>query len=136
MILNDSSNRKEIKRTPRRGGQLLAGRLLPWRCVTIPARVPSVASALAAATANGGSVLSEAVEVEHGPSWVPEEPDEMENMVLEAVVADPSGFPLLLHECADADAACLSGARMDVYEWKRSQEWCVPSDPRAPKRGA
>ena len=93
----------------------------------LQARVPSVADAVAAATANGGVVLSEPSEIEHGPSLIPDEPEENENMILEAVVADPSGYPLLLHECTDAEAACLTGARMNVYEWKRSQEWCVLS---------
>ena len=73
----------------------------------LSARVPSVADAVAAATAAGGSVVSEPTTVEHGPSMIPEEPDETENMVVEATVADPSGYPLLLHECAEAEAAML-----------------------------
>lgn len=89
----------------------------------LSARVPSVASAVEAITASGGSVLHEPAMVEHGPSLVPDEAEENRNEVLEAVVADPSGYPLLLHECADADAACLTGARLDVHEWKTSQEW-------------
>ena len=92
----------------------------------LSARVPNVADAIAAATAAGGTLLSEAGPVEHGPSYVPEEADEIENIIVEAVVADPSGYPLLLHECAEAPAACLSGARVGVYEWKTSQEWCAP----------
>ena len=110
----------------------------------LSARVPSVADAVAAVVASGGSVLSEVTEVEHGASQVPDENEELTNPVMEAVVADPSGYPLLLHECTDATAACLSGARLSVYEWKRSQEWCAPHDlrpspplaPAAPSRRA
>ena len=64
--------------------------------------------------------------MEHGPSLVPDEPETTENVLVEAVVADPSGFPLLLHQCAEAECACLSGARLSVHEWKKSQEWCAP----------
>ena len=88
-------------------------------------RVPSVDAALAASTECGGVVLMEPTIVEHGPSMTPDEPESQMNNMTEAVVADPSGFPLLLHECADADAACLSGARLSVFEWKKSQEWCA-----------
>ena len=87
------------------------------------ARVPSVADACATAVANGGKVLREIETVNHGASMMPEENEELDNPVVEALVADPSGFPLLLHECDGAEAACLSGARLSVYEWKKSQEW-------------
>lgn len=87
------------------------------------ARVPSVAEAVAAATASGGSVLREVQTINHGPALAPvEEADEVENPVVEALVADPSGYPLLLHECEGAPAG-LNGCRMAVHEWKASQEW-------------
>ena len=41
----------------------------------------------------------------------------------QALATDPAGYPLLLYECADAEAACLSGARLDVHVWKDSPDW-------------
>ena len=86
-------------------------------------RVPSVAGAVAAATACGGTVLSEPEIIEHGPCWKPvEEPDEQRNDILEAVVADPSGYPVLLHE-AEGASASISGVRCECHVWKESQDW-------------
>ena len=104
----------------------------------LTARVPSVEAALLAATASGGTVLSEPMAIEHGPSLVPDEPEDNSNELLEAIVADPSGYPLLLHECADAGEPCLSGARFECRDWKKTQEWCArlmtlrPRDIHAP----
>ena len=89
----------------------------------VSARVPSVKAAVEAAVAAGGTVLRETAEIEHAASLVPEEPDEQSNIVVEALVADPSGYPLLLHECAEVESTILSGARVDVHVWKESQEW-------------
>ena len=87
------------------------------------ARVPSVADAVAAATSSGGTVLRAAETIVHGPALAPvDEVDMTENPLVEALVADPSGYPLLLHECTGATPA-LSGCRVGVYEWKASQEW-------------
>ena len=87
------------------------------------ARVPSVADAVAAATSSGGTVLRAAETIVHGPALAPvDEVDTTENPLVEALVADPSGYPLLLHECTGATPA-LSGCRVGVYEWKASQEW-------------
>ena len=35
----------------------------------------------------------------------------------------PSGCPLLLYEDTNATAAVLTGARLNVYEWEKSQKW-------------
>ena len=84
------------------------------------------------------TVLSEPMAIEHGPSLVPDEPEDNSNELLEAIVADPSGYPLLLHECADAGEPCLSGARFECRDWKKTQEWCArlmtlrPRDIHAP----
>eukprot|EP00322_Chrysochromulina_rotalis_P007304 CAMPEP_0115859742 /NCGR_PEP_ID=MMETSP0287-20121206/16773_1 /TAXON_ID=412157 /ORGANISM="Chrysochromulina rotalis, Strain UIO044" /LENGTH=271 /DNA_ID=CAMNT_0003314053 /DNA_START=15 /DNA_END=831 /DNA_ORIENTATION=+ len=87
-------------------------------------RVASVASAVESATACGGTLLSEPSEIEHGPSYKPiEEPDEQENKILEAIVADPSGYPVLLHEDEGAAASTLSGVRVACHTWKETQEW-------------
>jgi len=87
------------------------------------ARVPSISDACEAAMSNGGAVLRAAEMINHGASLMPEENEEEDNPVLEALVADPSGYPLLLHECDGVEAACLSGVRIAVHEWKKSQEW-------------
>ena len=108
------------------------GSLIRAGYLGLSARVPSVADAVAAATAAGGSVLQAAGPLEHGPSYVPLEEDEESNFLVEATVADPSGYALVLHECEAAPAACLSGARMGVYEWKRSQEWCAHAPSPSP----
>lgn len=86
-------------------------------------RVPDVAAALVAASASGGSVLSEPGTIVHGPSQTPEEPDSMDNEIVEAIVADPAGYPVLLHEAEGCTTAAFSGARCDCHEWKASQEW-------------
>eukprot|EP00966_Prymnesium_polylepis_P195053 4521670-Prymnesium_polylepis.1 len=86
-------------------------------------RVPNVTTAVAAATAHGGSVLEDAKEVAHGPSNEPVEDDEVITPVVEAVVADPCGFPVHLYEEAACGGATLCGVRLDVYEWKQSSEW-------------
>jgi len=86
-------------------------------------RVPSVAAAFEAASACGGNVLSEPAIVVHGAGLIPEEPEDMDNEILEAVIADPAGYPILLHEAGDAQAASLSGVRCECHEWKTSQEW-------------
>lgn len=101
--------------------------------------VPDVAAAVAAAVAAGGTVLRETATVEHGPG--PEEPDETENKVVEALVSDPAGYPILIHAAADVsdgdsesesdsegDAGDLagpmiSGVRCETHDWKASQEW-------------
>ena len=93
----------------------------------LSACVPSVSAALAAAVESGGRVLCEQAVVEHGPSMVPDEPEETTNPLTEAIVADPSGYPLLLHEADAADQPTLSGVKLDVYEYKTSQEWSVPA---------
>lgn len=101
-------------------------------------RVASVEGAVAAATACGGTVLAPPTTLEHGASLVPDEPDELVTPVLEATVADPGGYPVLLYQpSAEAGgdgggdgagagagtAAFIGGARLDVHDWKRSQEW-------------
>ena len=106
--------------------------------------VPDVQAAVDAATAAGGSVLRAVETVEHGPTR--EEEDEVLNELVEAVVADPAGYPILLHEApstsaegaatgeeagagADADEAdeaagpVISGVRASCHEWLQSQEW-------------
>ena len=89
----------------------------------VAALLRSVASAVESAKASGGTVLSEPASVEHGPSYKPEEePDDQRNEILEAIVADPSGYPLLLHE-AEGAAVAFSGARCECHAWKASQEW-------------
>ena len=100
------------------GGKFTAGRGYSG----LMARVPSVAAAAAAAAEYGGQVLIEPTTVTHGPSRVPEEDDELDHDIVEAVVSDPCGYPLLLYEVDGADAA-LCGARLDAYEWKRAEEW-------------
>ena len=62
--------------------------------------------------------------IEHGPSWKPvEERDDERNERLEAIVADPSGYPVLLHEAEGVTAALISGARFECHAWKASQDW-------------
>jgi len=86
--------------------------------------VPSVASALETAKACGGTVVSMPETIEHGPSWKPvEERDDERNERLEAIVADPSGYPVLLHEAEGVTAATISGARFECHAWKASQDW-------------
>jgi len=88
----------------------------------ISVRVPSVPSAVEAAMACGGTVLSAVETIEHGPSWKPiEEPDEEANEIVEAVVADPSGYPVLLHESQGSVA--ISAVRCECHTWKSSQDW-------------
>jgi len=89
----------------------------------LSARVPSVAEAVATATSCGGSVLREPEAVEHGPSQTPDEPEDALNTLTEALVADPSGYPLLLYEDDKAENAILSGVQLEVHEWKTTQEW-------------
>jgi catechol 2,3-dioxygenase-like lactoylglutathione lyase family enzyme len=89
----------------------------------LSARVPSVPAAVTAAVEAGGTLLREPATVVHGASQVPDENEEMKNEVVEALVADPSGYPLLLHECSEAEAPQLSGVRLEVHEWLASQEW-------------
>jgi predicted enzyme related to lactoylglutathione lyase len=86
-------------------------------------RVADVAATLEAVSSCGGSVLETARTVEHGPSWEPEEPDEKENPVLEALVADPCGYPVLLIQDDMCKEPQLCGVRCDVHTWKDSQEW-------------
>ena len=88
----------------------------------ISMRVPNVTDAVAAAMTHGGSVLEDTENVKHGPSNVPEEDDEVITPVVEAVVADPSGFPVHLYEAECAEGV-ICGVRFDVYEWKKSSEW-------------
>ena len=86
--------------------------------------VPSVASALETAKACGGTVVRMPETIEHGPSWKPvEERDDERNERLEAIVADPSGYPVLLHEAEGVTAATISGARFECHAWKASQDW-------------
>ena len=85
--------------------------------------VPSVADAVAKAVANGGTVLREEETINHGASLEPEEDEELDNPVVEALVADPCGYPVLLCECAEATAPCIAGVRMAVHTWKKSQAW-------------
>ncbi|KAL1510339.1 hypothetical protein AB1Y20_006655 [Prymnesium parvum] len=85
-------------------------------------RVPDVAAAVAAAVDNGGSVLEDAKEILHGPSNQPVEADDVITPVMEAVVADPNGFPVHLYQ-ANCSESAICGVRLDVYEWKKSSEW-------------
>lgn len=85
-------------------------------------RVPDVADAVSAALEHGGSVIKDTKEIEHGPSNEPEEDDNVVTLVVEAVVSDPSGFPVHLYQ-ADCTQGTITGVRLDVYEWKQSSEW-------------
>ena len=85
-------------------------------------RVPSVADALSAVEQHGGSVVSRATTFEYGPSLEPDEDEESTTPVLEALVADPSGYPLRLWE-AEGTTTALSTIRLDVLSWKKSVAW-------------
>ena len=85
-------------------------------------RVPSVAAAVEAGIAAGGTLLKEVAVVAHGPSAQPEEADDVQNDIVEATLADPNGYPVLLHESKSNEVA-ITGARCNVYEWMASQQW-------------
>lgn len=91
------------------------------------ARVPSVAKVVAAVAEAGGAVLREEATVTYGPALVPDEEADSAKAkstpVVEALVSDPAGYPILLYEVAGTEGTLLSGARLETNEWKKSQEW-------------
>ena len=92
----------------------------------LSAKCADVDTAVAAAVASGGSMLRAAEEVSHGASLVPDEDEMKKTTIRQALVADPSGYPLLLYASGGGGGgggAQLSAARLSVFEWKASQEW-------------
>lgn len=90
----------------------------------LSARVPDVAAAVEVATANGGTVLKEPAVLKYGPSQVPDEEDETVTPIMQALVADPAGYPLLLYQDPECEGRGeLSAARIDVTAWKPSEAW-------------
>jgi len=63
--------------------------------------------------------------IDHGPSNIPPEDDEVLTPLLEATIADPSGFPVHLYNASDAEQpqGVLCGVRLATDNWKKSQEW-------------
>ena len=96
------------------------------------ARVPSVDEAVervrkwCADTDDAAAVQKEPATIEHTASLIPDQPEEEFNPVKQATVCDPSGASVVLWEAggeAGGGAATLTGVRLEVYEWKKSQTW-------------
>lgn len=101
--------------------------------VKLCARVPSVDDAVervrkwCADADDKAAVLSEPETIEHTASLIPEQPEEAVTPVRQATVSDPSGASVLLWEVggeeSESGGATLTGAHLEVYEWKKSQTW-------------
>jgi len=109
--------------------------------VKLCARVPSVDDAVervrkwCADADDKAAVLSEPETIEHTASLIPEQPEEAVTPVRQATVSDPSGASVLLWEVggeeSESGGATLTGAHLEVYEWKKSQTWSAARARRA-----
>jgi len=86
-------------------------------------RVTDLEAVAATVAANGGRIVKEPSSVDYGASLFPDEDEETVTSVQQALVTDPDGYPVLLYQGSGEDPALLCAVRLNVHEWKRSEEW-------------